>query len=37
MANADRSMFAEPLEDAPHSTQSLRLWLKLLGCTLIVE
>jgi DNA-binding MarR family transcriptional regulator len=30
-------MFAEPLEGAPHSKQSLRLWLKLLGCTLIVE
>ena len=37
MANADRSMFAEPQEGAPHSKQSLRLWLKLLGCTLIVE
>ena len=37
MADADRSMFAEPLAGAPHSKQSLRLWLKLLGCTLIVE
>src|ERR1700733_8872981 len=36
MADADRSMFAEPLEGAAHSKQSLRLWLKLLGCTLIV-
>jgi DNA-binding MarR family transcriptional regulator len=30
-------MFAEPLAGALHSKQSLRLWLKLLGCTLIVE
>jgi DNA-binding MarR family transcriptional regulator len=30
-------MFAEPLDGAPHSKQSLRLWLKLLGCTVIVE
>jgi len=37
MVTADRSMFAEPLEGAPHSKQSLRLWLKLLGCTVIVE
>src|SRR5271156_7128708 len=37
MATADRSMFAEPLAGAPHSKQSLRLWLKLLVCTLIVE
>jgi DNA-binding MarR family transcriptional regulator len=37
MPSADRSMFAEPLDGAPHSKQSLRLWLKLLGCTVIVE
>jgi DNA-binding MarR family transcriptional regulator len=37
MPGADRSMFAEPLDGAAHSKQSLRLWLKLLGCTVIVE
>ena len=37
MPGADRSMFAEPLADAPHSKRSLRLWLRLLGCTVIVE
>jgi DNA-binding MarR family transcriptional regulator len=37
MASADDSMFADRLGAAPHSKQSLRLWLKLLGCTLIVE
>jgi DNA-binding MarR family transcriptional regulator len=37
MANAGIPMFAERLGGAPHSKQSLRLWLKLLSCTLIVE
>jgi len=37
MPSADRSMFAETLEGAQHSKRSLRLWLKLLGCTVIVE
>jgi DNA-binding MarR family transcriptional regulator len=37
MANAGDSMFSDRLGAAPHSKQSLRLWLKLLGCTLIVE
>ena len=32
-----RSMFSDRLGGAPHSKQSLRLWLKLLGCTMIVE
>jgi DNA-binding MarR family transcriptional regulator len=29
--------FADRLGGAPHSKQSLRLWLKLLSCTMIVE
>jgi DNA-binding MarR family transcriptional regulator len=37
MNNARNSMFADRLVGAPHSKQSLRLWLKLLGCTMIVE
>ena len=37
MANAGNSMFSDRLGGAPHSKQSLRLWLKLLGCTMIVE
>jgi DNA-binding MarR family transcriptional regulator len=37
MANADNASVADRLMAPPHSKQSLRLWLKLLGCTLIVE
>ncbi|HMK85056.1 MAG TPA: MarR family transcriptional regulator [Steroidobacteraceae bacterium] len=37
MANADSSMFSEPRGGRLHSKQSLRLWLKLLGCAVIVE
>jgi DNA-binding MarR family transcriptional regulator len=37
MANAVTTMFSDRLGGAPHSKQSLRLWLKLLGCTMIVE
>src|SRR5579883_1727733 len=37
MAEADSLMIADRLMAPPHSKQSLRLWLKLLGCTLIVE
>lgn len=37
MADAGNTMFSERAGAAPHSKQSLRLWLKLLGCTMIVE
>jgi DNA-binding MarR family transcriptional regulator len=37
MANADISTFSDRLGGAPHSKQSLRLWLKLLSCSMIVE
>jgi len=37
MANAGNPTFSERLDGAPHSKQSLRLWLKLLSCTMIVE
>jgi DNA-binding MarR family transcriptional regulator len=37
MANADTSMYSDRLGGAPHSKQSLRLWLKLLSCTMIIE
>lgn len=37
MADANSTMIVDRLMPAPHSKQSLRLWLKLLGCTLIVE
>jgi DNA-binding MarR family transcriptional regulator len=37
MSNAGNSVLSNRLGPAPHSKQSLRLWLKLLGCTLIVE
>ena len=37
MGNAGSPAFADRLGGAPHSKQSLRLWLKLLSCTLIVE
>jgi DNA-binding MarR family transcriptional regulator len=30
-------MFSDRLGGAPHSKQSLRLWLKLLSCTMVVE
>jgi len=30
-------MLAEKLEGAPHSKQSLRLWLRLLGCSTMIE
>jgi DNA-binding MarR family transcriptional regulator len=29
--------FVDHLGGAPHSKQSLRLWLRLLGCTMIIE
>ena len=37
MANAGTSNFPDKLGDAPHSKQSLRLWLRLLSCSMIVE
>ncbi len=37
MANAGDTMFSDRLGGAPHSKQSLRLWLKLLSCSMIVE
>ena len=37
MANAENPMFSDRLGGAPHSKQSLRLWLKLLSCSMIVE
>lgn len=37
MTDAGNLPFADRLGGAPHSKQSLRLWLKLLSCTLIVE
>jgi DNA-binding MarR family transcriptional regulator len=37
MPNTGTTMFTDRLGDAPHSKQSLRLWLKLLSCTMIVE
>lgn len=37
MAGADSSTFSDRLGGAPHSKQSLRLWLKLLSCSMIVE
>jgi len=37
MASAGSSMFSDRLGGAPHSKQSLRLWLKLLSCSMIVE
>ena len=37
MPNPADTMFSDRLGGAPHSKQSLRLWLKLLGCTMIVE
>jgi len=37
MAGADISTFSDRLGGAPYSKQSLRLWLKLLSCSMIVE
>src|SRR5271163_3234003 len=37
MASVGTSNFPDKLGGAPHSKQSLRLWLKLLSCTMIVE
>jgi DNA-binding MarR family transcriptional regulator len=37
MANAGVSNFSDRLGGAPHSKQSLRLWLKLLSCSMVVE
>ena len=37
MANRGKSSFSDRLGGAPHSKQSLRLWLKLLSCTMVVE
>jgi DNA-binding MarR family transcriptional regulator len=37
MANAGNPTFTDRLGGAPHSKQSLRLWLKLLSCTMTVE
>jgi DNA-binding MarR family transcriptional regulator len=37
MADANPAVIADRLMPPPHSKQSLRLWLKLLGCTLIIE
>jgi DNA-binding MarR family transcriptional regulator len=37
MGNAGSSTFSDRLGGAPHSKQSLRLWLKLLSCTMVVE
>src|SRR5208282_4581879 len=37
MTNAENPTFSDRLGGAPHSKQSLRLWLKLLSCSMIVE
>jgi DNA-binding MarR family transcriptional regulator len=37
MANSVVSSFSDRLGGAPHSKQSLRLWLKLLSCAMVVE
>jgi len=38
MTNAvNNPTFSDRLGGAPHSKQSLRLWLKLLSCSMIVE
>lgn len=37
MANAVNVSFADRLGGAPDSKRSLRLWLRLLSCTLVVE
>lgn len=37
MANAATHPFSDKLGGAPHSKQSLRLWLRLLSCSIIVE
>ena len=37
MANAEKLSYSDRFGGAPQSKQSLRLWLKLLSCTLIVE
>lgn len=37
VSNAATRSFAEKLGGAPHSKQSLRLWLRLLSCSMIVE
>lgn len=37
MADIVQMNFPDKLGDAPHSKQSLRLWLRLLSCSMIVE
>jgi DNA-binding MarR family transcriptional regulator len=37
MSNGRNTLLADRLAGDAHSKQSLRLWLKLLGCTMIVE
>jgi DNA-binding MarR family transcriptional regulator len=37
MANAGNLSFSDRLGGSPHSKQPLRLWLRLLSCTVIVE
>lgn len=37
MPNATKRSFDEKLGGLPHSKQSLRLWLRLLSCSMIVE
>jgi DNA-binding MarR family transcriptional regulator len=37
MSNPEVSTFSDRLGGAPHSKQSLRLWLKLLSCSMVVE
>jgi DNA-binding MarR family transcriptional regulator len=37
MANSGVSIFTDRLGGAPHSKQSLRLWIKLLSCAMVVE
>jgi len=37
MSNAAKPAFFEKWGGAPHSKQSLRLWLRLLSCSMIVE
>ena len=37
MANVARRRFSDKLGGAPHSKQALRLWLRLLSCSIIVE
>jgi DNA-binding MarR family transcriptional regulator len=37
MSNNTKPKFTEKLGGSPHSKQSLRLWLRLLSCSMIIE